>query len=182
MKMAQSPMANLFSAKMKPNTLSLEVKDMSLQSTGEDYFEALSKIREELAAFKAVPVCYGASRNVFPSRHSRRFERGLKAYKMSKGNTAKTGDLVYIFDSGEDVDGNSRRATGLLPRVALSLEQNEPLTTDSGSARAAIKRSGDAAVAAIVVTWNRLACLQEALQALFLQADSDETGGKVARV
>lgn len=85
-------------------TLALEVKDMSLNSTGEDYFEALSKIREELAAFKAVPVCYGASRNVFPSRHSRRFERGLKAYKMSKGNTAKTGDLVYIFDSGEDVD------------------------------------------------------------------------------
>ena len=70
-------------------TLAPEVNEMSLNSTGEDYFEALSKIREELAAFKAVPVCYGASRNVFPSRHSRRFERGLKAYKMSKGNTAK---------------------------------------------------------------------------------------------
>jgi hypothetical protein len=51
--------------------LTLEIAPERLRAQESDYFEALAKIREELERKGLRPVCYGASRNVFPSGMSR---------------------------------------------------------------------------------------------------------------
>src|SRR5688500_18815216 len=84
--------------------LTLEMGSERLRAQESDYFEALAKIREELERRGLRPVCYGASRNVFPSGMARDMGAGLKAYKMTLGQPARTKDLVGIFDNGPDVD------------------------------------------------------------------------------
>jgi hypothetical protein len=84
--------------------LTLEMESERLRAQESDYFGALAKIREELDRRGLRPVCYGASRNVFPSGMARDMGAGLKAYKMTLGQPALTKDLVGIFDNGPDVD------------------------------------------------------------------------------
>jgi hypothetical protein len=85
-------------------TLTLTFDGRSHTATDRDYFEALCKIRLELEKENALPMCYGASRNVFPSGMCRDMGRGLKAYKMTLGERGKQSDLVSIFATGPDVD------------------------------------------------------------------------------
>lgn len=66
------------------------------QADEADYFEALRKVRRRFLEPKGmIPLCYGASLNVWPSGMSRDMGRGLKAYKFETGAPAK--ELVYIF-------------------------------------------------------------------------------------
>ena len=65
--------------------------------------EALARVRLQLEPQGLIPVCYGASRRVFPSGMARDMGRGLKAYKLALGETASTDDLVEIFATGPDV-------------------------------------------------------------------------------
>jgi hypothetical protein len=76
----------------------------SLSATGSDYFEAFIAIRRKLAQHELVPLCYGASRNVWPKGILRGMNGGLKAFRMTLGQPARTQDVEYIFDSGPDVD------------------------------------------------------------------------------
>src|SRR5262245_51300149 len=46
---------------------------------GTDFFDALSRVREALAAHGLMALCYGASRNVYPSNMARDMGDGLKA-------------------------------------------------------------------------------------------------------
>jgi len=49
-------------------------------------------------------LCYGASKNVYPSGMSRGMgSRGHMAYKLQFGQQARMADLVNIFDTGPDV-------------------------------------------------------------------------------
>jgi hypothetical protein len=66
-----------------------------------DYFEAMCQIRNTLEADGWRPLCYGSSRNVYPSGMARDMGRGLKASKMELGRQAT--DCVSIFDYGPDV-------------------------------------------------------------------------------
>jgi hypothetical protein len=72
-----------------------------------DYFGALCQIRVELEAAGWRPLCYGGSRNVYPSGMCRDMGRGLKAYKLQLGRPAALTDLVQIFDTGPDVEPSS---------------------------------------------------------------------------
>lgn len=64
-------------------------------------------MREQLEKVELYPVCYGASRNVFPSGMCRDMGNGLRAYRMKIGSRVGRGDLVSIFDSGPDVEPTS---------------------------------------------------------------------------
>lgn len=77
--------------------------------TGEasDFFEAMCKVRDCLESIRWRPVCYGSSRNVFPSGMCRDMGRGLKAYRLELGRHTTTKKLVSIFDSGPDVEPSS---------------------------------------------------------------------------
>ena len=69
-----------------------------------DYFECLARIREQLEPLGVTPLCYGASRRVFPSGMARDMGYGLKAYKLELRRHGRTADLVEIFDSGPDIE------------------------------------------------------------------------------
>jgi hypothetical protein len=68
----------------------------------DDFFEAFCRVREALQPHGLMPLCYGASRNVYPSSMARDMGNGLKVYKMRMGQTAN--ELVSIFAEGVDVD------------------------------------------------------------------------------
>jgi hypothetical protein len=85
------------------DVLTLDYADRRLEIAGEDYFEALCRIREELEAEGLRPLCYGASRNVYPSGMSRQMGGGWRSYKLTLGRAGRTADLVDIFTSGPDV-------------------------------------------------------------------------------
>jgi hypothetical protein len=67
-----------------------------------DFFEAFCRVREALEPLGLKPLCYGASRNVFPSGLGRDMGDGLQAYKLRLGQPT-TGE-VSIFAEGADVE------------------------------------------------------------------------------
>ena len=85
-------------------TVSLTCASFSSRATAEDYFEAFAQIRTELGSRGLAPLCYGASRDVYPSPMSLQMSGGLKAYRMTLGMQVLTEDLVNIFDSGPGLD------------------------------------------------------------------------------
>jgi hypothetical protein len=68
-----------------------------------DYFEALCRVREVLEQDGARLLCYGASRDVYPSGMARDMGSGLRAYRTSMGHRASGSDLMDIFATGPDV-------------------------------------------------------------------------------
>jgi hypothetical protein len=85
-------------------SLELTYGDRRFQADGPDYFDALCRIREQLAVVGHTLHCYGASRNVFPSGMARDMGAGLKAYRLQMGRSSDLADLVSIFASGPDVE------------------------------------------------------------------------------
>ena len=83
--------------------LRCEYRDKAIESTATDFFRALCDVRSLLAKDGLIPLCYGASLNVYPSGMARDMGRGLKAYRMAMGRHARREDLVYIFSEGLDV-------------------------------------------------------------------------------
>jgi hypothetical protein len=84
--------------------ITLRYEDEEIECRDRDFFEAFCRVREHLEKVGLYPLCYGASRNVFPSGMCRDMGNGLKAYRMKIGSRVGEGDLVSIFDSGSDVD------------------------------------------------------------------------------
>lgn len=84
--------------------LTLEFAGETLVATESDYFEALVRLRQSLWAKGFVPLCYGASKNVYPSGMGRDMGSGLKAYRMQLGRHARQRDLVFIFDTCADIE------------------------------------------------------------------------------
>jgi len=85
-------------------TLILRYEEGEIVAVEDDYFEAMCTIRKQLEPDGIVPVCYGASRNCFPSAMSRDMGQGILVYNMTMGIHATREDLVTIFKSGDDVD------------------------------------------------------------------------------
>lgn len=82
----------------------LRFEGSELESGDEDFFAAFCRMREQLEKVGLTPLCYGASRNVYPSGMCRDMGDGLVAYRMRIGRHVGEDDLVSIFDSGPDVD------------------------------------------------------------------------------
>ena len=83
--------------------LTLHFNGQEISSVDDDYFSAMCAIRRVLEQEGALPCCYGASKNVYPSGMSRDMGAGVYAYKLTLGSPAKQADLVSIFDTGPDV-------------------------------------------------------------------------------
>jgi hypothetical protein len=84
-------------------SIQLRAEGFNLDCTAGDFFEAFCRIREQLAALDFYPLCYGASRNVYPSGMCRDWSSGLTAYKVQIGKVRQE-DLVGIFETGPDVE------------------------------------------------------------------------------
>ena len=84
-------------------SIALSCSDFEVKGDGPDFFEAFCRIREDLATYGLMPLCYGASCDVFPSSMARDMGNGLKAYRMRLGQPAGPEDLVGIFDEGPDI-------------------------------------------------------------------------------
>jgi hypothetical protein len=85
-------------------TLMFKLAEETFSATASDFFEAMCQIRRQLELLGWRPVCYGRSKNVYPSGMCRDMGRGLKAYKFSLGRPGSIKDLVSIFDTGEDIE------------------------------------------------------------------------------
>jgi hypothetical protein len=83
--------------------LRCEYRDKAIESTATDFFRALCDVRNLLAKDGLIPLCYGASLNVYPSGMAIDMGLGLKAYRMAMGRHARREDLVDIFSEGPDV-------------------------------------------------------------------------------
>jgi len=77
--------------------------DIDEESTSTDYFEAFAEIRGRLAKRNIFPLCYGASRNIWPSAVGRGMGQGLKAYKL-QGFGIPAKEIVNIFSTGPDIE------------------------------------------------------------------------------
>lgn len=68
----------------------------------DDYFDAFAEIRGRLAKRDIYPICYGASRDVWPSGMCRDMGGGLKAYQFDASGNADM--LVDIFATGPGIN------------------------------------------------------------------------------
>lgn len=67
------------------------------------FFESFKRVREKLASYHLLPICYGASRRIVLSGMSIDMSLGLTAYKVGQdGQICRP--TVHIFDSGDDVE------------------------------------------------------------------------------
>jgi hypothetical protein len=88
-----------------PCRLVLRTPGGDVRAEATDYFEAFCHIRRRLEQEGLRPLCYGASRGVYPSGMARDMGGGaLRAFKLNLGQPALMRDLVFIFDAGPDVD------------------------------------------------------------------------------
>jgi hypothetical protein len=69
--------------------------------TSTDFFAALAEARCQFEREGHRLLCYGASRNVWPSGMARDMGLGLKAYQLTIGQ--RGGVLREIFESGSDI-------------------------------------------------------------------------------
>lgn len=84
-------------------TITLVFGDSLLTASAPDYFEAFCRIRVQLESQGLLPLCFAASRDVYPSGMSRSMGGGLKAYRLVIGQQARQSDLVGIFDTDEEI-------------------------------------------------------------------------------
>lgn len=85
------------------NENSVEIRfsldELVLKKEGDNYFETLIKIRQELERKDIKLLCKGCSYNVYPSGMILNMGEGRKAYTLNYGEQAKRNSLVDIFDS-----------------------------------------------------------------------------------
>lgn len=82
--------------------LTLTAGGETFSATSSDFFDALVQVRRRLEKQHVLPICYGASRHVYPTDLSRAMAHGLMAQRWEKGRRTP-GDLVFIFHAGPDV-------------------------------------------------------------------------------
>jgi hypothetical protein len=83
--------------------LTLTFGDRTLTATSSDFFDALVQLRRRLEKEGLLPVCYGASRHVYPTALARAAAHGLMAMRWTPGKR-RADDLVFIFHTGPDVE------------------------------------------------------------------------------
>ncbi|MSS38715.1 hypothetical protein [Clostridium porci] len=94
-------------------TIKFSVGELVLTKEGDNYFETLIKLREELEKMDIKLLCKGCCKNVYPSGMLLNMGAGRNAYTLIYGEQAKRNSLVDIFD------------TCLLDEYATIQEQSE---------------------------------------------------------
>ncbi len=69
------------------------------EKEGDNFFETLIKLREELEKINIKLLCKGCCKNVYPSGMILSMGTGRNAYVLVRGEQAKMSSLVDIFDS-----------------------------------------------------------------------------------
>ncbi|MDE5782646.1 MAG: hypothetical protein K2I03_14415 [Lachnospiraceae bacterium] len=70
-----------------------------LEKEGDNYFETLIELRQELEKMNIKLLCKGCCKNVYPSEMLLNMGAVRKAYTLIYGEQAKMNLLVDIFDS-----------------------------------------------------------------------------------
>jgi hypothetical protein len=83
--------------------LILEVADSTYTAVAYEYFSAMSDIRHIIEPLGMRLLCYGSSRNCYPSAMQLDMGYGTWTYKLAFGQPGLKKDIVSIFDSGNDV-------------------------------------------------------------------------------
>ncbi len=79
--------------------IKFSLEKLVLEKEGDNYFEALIKLRQELEKINIKLLCKGCCKNVYPSGMILNMGEGRKAYTLIYGEQAKMKSLVDIFDS-----------------------------------------------------------------------------------
>lgn len=80
-------------------TIRFSLGELTLEKEGDNYFDTLIKLREELEKMNIKLLCKGCCKNVYPSGMLLSMGVGRKAYTLIYGEQAKMNSLVDIFDS-----------------------------------------------------------------------------------
>lgn len=80
-------------------TITFSVEELVLTKEGDNYFETLIKLREELEKMDIKLLCKGCCKNVYPSGMLLNMGVGRNAYTLTCGEQAKRNSLVDIFDA-----------------------------------------------------------------------------------
>ena len=80
-------------------TVRFSLGELDLEKEGDNYFDTLIKLREELEKMNIKLLCKGCCKNVYPSGMLLSMGVGRKAYTLIYGEPAKMNSLVDIFDS-----------------------------------------------------------------------------------
>lgn len=75
------------------------IEKLILKKEGDNFFETLIKLREELERIGIKLLCKGCCKNVYPSEMLLSMGAGRNAYTLIYGEQAKMNSLVDIFDS-----------------------------------------------------------------------------------
>lgn len=79
--------------------IKFSLEELVLEKEGENYFETLIELRQELEKINIKLLCKGCCKNVYPSGMLLNMGAGRKAYTLICGEQAKMNSLVDIFDS-----------------------------------------------------------------------------------
>lgn len=79
--------------------IKFSLEKLVLEKEGDNYFETLNALREELEKKNIKLLCKGCCKNVYPSAMLLNMGSGRKAYTLIYGKQAKMDSLVDIFDS-----------------------------------------------------------------------------------
>jgi hypothetical protein len=77
--------------------------EVTTAESEEDFFEALTELRQGLEKTGALLYCFGASENVYPSGMQKSMGPAVLAYKTRIGAPALRQDIVNIFEADETV-------------------------------------------------------------------------------
>ena len=80
-------------------TIKFSLGELVLKKEGDNYFDTLIKLREELEKLNIKLLCKGCCKNVYPSGMLLCMGAGRNAYTLIYGEQAKMNSLVDIFDS-----------------------------------------------------------------------------------
>ena len=79
--------------------IKFSLEELVLEKEGDNYFETLIELRQELEKINIKLLCKGCCKNVYPSGMLLNMGAGRKAYTLICGEQAKMNSLVDIFDS-----------------------------------------------------------------------------------
>lgn len=78
--------------------IKFSLEELVLKKEGDNYFETLIELRQELEKMNIKLLCKGCCKNVYPSAMILSMGAGEKAYTLVYGEQAKMSSLVNIFD------------------------------------------------------------------------------------
>ncbi|WP_208615661.1 hypothetical protein [Gottfriedia luciferensis] len=78
--------------------LKIKLEQKERRYIGDNFFEALEKLRQDLEEENIQIICNGSALNVYPYPMALSMGSGRLAYKLSFGKQALLKDLVDIFD------------------------------------------------------------------------------------